>query len=81
MSLRVALREILEEVGRLDVGEPGGPTDLRAAGLTSLAAARVVVAIEERYGFRFPDEALDQDLFESLDSLECAVAAQLETRG
>jgi acyl carrier protein len=76
-GVRQTLRQILEDVGRLDVA--GGPaaTDLRAAGLTSLAAARVVVAIEDRFGFRFADDALDGGLFASLDTLEAAVAAAL----
>jgi acyl carrier protein len=78
-GLRASLLGILADVGRLDAERAGG--DLRAAGLTSLAAARVVVAIEERYGFQFPDELLVQGLFESLDGLERAVASVLAGHG
>jgi acyl carrier protein len=53
------LRDVLAEVSRRDLAGTGLDDDLvRVLGLDSLAALRLLAAIEKRYGIRFPDERL-----------------------
>jgi acyl carrier protein len=53
------LRTLLSEVSRQDASRAGLDDDLvRELGLDSLAALRVLAAVEKRFGIRFPDERL-----------------------
>lgn len=53
------LRAVLSEASRHDVSRAGLDDDLvRELGLDSLAALRLLAAVEKRLGVRFPDERL-----------------------
>jgi acyl carrier protein len=53
------LRSVLSEVSRQDVSRPGLDDDLvRELGLDSLAALRLLAAVEKRFAVRFPDDRL-----------------------
>jgi acyl carrier protein len=53
------LRTILSEVSRSDLSRTGLDADLvRELGLDSLAALRLLAAVEKRFGVRFPDDRL-----------------------
>jgi acyl carrier protein len=53
------LRRLLGEVSRHDLSRTGLDDDLvRELGLDSLAALRMLAAVEKRFGVRFPDEQL-----------------------
>jgi acyl carrier protein len=54
-----ALRALLGEISRKDLSGTGLDDDLvRELGLDSLAALRLLAAVEKRFGVRFPDERL-----------------------
>jgi acyl carrier protein len=53
------LRALLSEVTRKDLSSTGLDDDLvRELGLDSLAALRLLAAVEKRFDVRFPDERL-----------------------
>jgi acyl carrier protein len=53
------LRTVLSEVSRQDLARTGLDEDLvRELGLDSLAALRLLAAVEKRFDVRFPDERL-----------------------
>jgi acyl carrier protein len=53
------LRTVLGEVSHRDLLPTGLDDDLvRVLGLDSLAALRLLAAVEKRFGVRFPDERL-----------------------
>jgi len=53
------LRTVLSETSRQDISRVGLNDDLvRALGLDSLAALRLLAAVEKRFDVRFPDERL-----------------------
>jgi acyl carrier protein len=55
------LRAILGEVSKQDLGRTGVDDDLvRELGLDSLAALRLLAAVEKRFGVRFPDDRLTE---------------------
>jgi len=61
MSQEAELREILARQSRLDVVSVGLDDDLvRELGLDSLAALRVLAAVEKRFDVRVPDEHLGE---------------------
>ena len=61
MSYEAELREILARQSRLDVDGVGLDDDLiRELGLDSLAALRVLAAVEKRFDVRVPDESLGE---------------------
>ena len=62
------LRDLLAEVSHRDLGRTGLDDDLvRELGLDSLAALRLLAAVEKRFGVRFPDERLAE--FRTLQQL------------
>lgn len=73
--MKTALRRILSESAGLDVPVDtiADDADLYAAGLTSLASVRLILAIEGEFGFEIPDRMLTRRLFSSLDSLAATV--------
>jgi len=55
------LRSVLSEVSRQDVARTGLDDDLvRELGLDSLAALRLLAAVEKRFDVHFPDERLEE---------------------
>lgn len=71
-----AIRALLAEVGRLraDPATLADDADLHAAGLSSLATVDLMLAIEERFGFEFPERLLNRRTFGSIAALAAAVA-------
>ena len=56
-----ALKELLTEIARRDASGLAPDDDIiREFGIDSLAALRVLAAVEKKYGVRFPDERLGE---------------------
>ena len=67
-SIHDRLRQIVQEqCPGLDVPTP--ETDLYDAGLTSLTAINLMMAIEESFEIQFPDEALNRQTFSSIGAM------------
>ena len=67
------LRTLLSEVSRQDASRAGLDDDLvRELGLDSLAALRLLAAVEKRFGVRFTDERLAE--FRTLRQLRDFIA-------
>ena len=55
------LKELLTEIARRDASGLAPDDDIiRELGIDSLAALRVLAAVEKKYGVRFPDERLGE---------------------
>ncbi|ASV99209.1 acyl carrier protein [Paraburkholderia aromaticivorans] len=52
----------------------GDGDDLYAAGLSSLGAVRVMMAIEDECGIEIPGALITHEMFESIDSLASVIA-------
>jgi len=65
------LRELIAQWAELScpAGMLTDRADLYAAGLSSMAAVQLMMAIEGRYGIVFPDEMLTRALFQSIDAI------------
>ena len=48
--------------------------DLYAAGLSSLGAVRVMMAIEDEFAIEIPGELITHEMFQSIDSLAGVIA-------
>ena len=66
-----AIREILTTHGRLKrpAADVGVEADLFEAGLDSQAVINVMLAIEERFGFEFPEDRLNRATFATIHSI------------
>jgi acyl carrier protein len=54
------LRELLGQMAKVDTSQLQLDDDLRVVlGIDSLAALRLLAAVEKQYGVRFPDEELE----------------------
>jgi acyl carrier protein len=73
--MKTALRRLLSESDCLDVpiDTVADDADLYAAGLTSLATVRLILAIEGEFGFEIPDRMLTRRLFSSVNSIATTV--------
>lgn len=71
-----AIREILAQHGRLPAGIDGvaDEADLYSAGLTSLATVGLMLALEERFDFEFPETKLNRGTFRSIATIAQTVA-------
>jgi len=71
-----AIREILATYGRLNrpVAEISADADLFIAGLDSQAVINVMLAIEERFAFEFPEDRLNRATFTTIGSIADVVA-------
>lgn len=69
--IETAVREVLAARAHLSAtpASLGVDDDLFDRGLTSLATVEVMLALEERLGVEFPDEALTRSTFRSVGSL------------
>lgn len=74
--MSAAVRALVGEVANLSVplGELDDDTDLFDAGMSSLEAVSLVVALERKFGFRFDQVAIQIDTFRSIASIDTAVA-------
>jgi acyl carrier protein len=74
-ELEQRLRAVLGEVSKQDVSRTGLNDDLvLELGLDSLAALRMLAAVEKRFGVRFPDDRLGE--FRTLRQLHDFIAQQ-----
>lgn len=53
--------------------------EMRITGISSLNLVRIVVAIENEFGFEFPDSDLDLSRFETLEDLATYIEARMQT--
>ncbi|WNC91447.1 acyl carrier protein [Paraburkholderia sp. FT54] len=74
--MKTHVRRILHETACLAVpiDTVGDEDDLYAAGLSSLGAVRVMMAIEEEFPIEIPGALITHELFQSIDSLASALA-------
>jgi acyl carrier protein len=73
--MKEEIRAILKLHGRLSV-DPARLTDdadLYAAGLSSHASVNVMLALEGRFGFEFPERMLKREVFGSIEALGAAI--------
>jgi acyl carrier protein len=70
------IRKILKEHGRLtkDVATLAEDADLYQAGMTSHASVNVMLALEGEFDVEFPDHMLKRGVFESISSMQKAIA-------
>jgi len=70
-----AIREILATYGRLKQSavDIGVDADLFEAGLDSQAVINVMLAIEERFDFEFPEDRLNRATFATIASINTVV--------
>ena len=74
--MRAEVRALVGEVANLAVplAELDDGADLFEAGMSSLEAVTLVVALERRFGFRFDQDLIQIDTFRSIASIDNAVA-------
>jgi len=65
--------------GRLsiDMATLGNDDDLFNKGMTSTASVSVMLALQSRFGFEFPDSMLRRSTFESVSAIQAAVNGML----
>jgi acyl carrier protein len=73
--MKTVLRRILSETASLDVPIEtlSDSADLYAAGLTSMATVRVMMAIEDEFSIEIPGQFMTHSLFQSIDSLAAVI--------
>ncbi len=66
-----AVREILQAYGRLNrpAADVGADVDLFAIGLDSQAVINVMLAIEEKFDFEFPEDKLNRAAFTTIRAI------------
>ena len=74
--MKAELRRVLSETACLDVpvDSLSDMDDLYAAGLSSLGTVRVLLAFEDALGIQVPGELITFELFQSIDSIACALS-------
>ena len=70
-----AIREILSTHGRLKRPsiDVASDADLFAVGLDSQAVVNVMLAIEERFDFEFPEDRLNRDTFTTIRTIASVI--------
>lgn len=81
IELSPRIREIIARHGELGVSVErlSDTSDLYEAGMASRATVSVMLALEGEFGVEFPDSLLRRDVFQSILSIEDAVASLLAT--
>jgi acyl carrier protein len=81
VDLSQKIRTILKEHGRLGVDAIAlsDDYDLYQAGLTSHASVNVMLALEGEFEIEFPDLMLKRGTFDSIASIEAAIATLLSS--
>ncbi len=74
-SIQQRVRQLLREHGTIiaDVDGLAPEADLYEAGLTSLSAVDLMLAIEQSFDLMFPDDALNRRTFSSIGSIAAVV--------
>jgi len=68
------------QILRLDPDLIGDDDDLYDAGLRSLSAVRLMVALEVEYGIEFPESVLHRGVFGTIRSIVETIGVVLATR-
>jgi acyl carrier protein len=70
------IRDILKAHANLSADAKALPpdADLHQAGLTSHATVNLMLALEEHFGVEFPERMLRRRVFDSIATIEAAVA-------
>lgn len=73
--MKSVIRALVGDTTSLSVplSEIGDEADLYEAGMSSFEVVTVVVAIEKRFGIRFPPEAMARETFASISAIHDAV--------
>ena len=74
---RAAIRNIVGTYGQLtvEVSSVSDDDDLYELGMTSHATVNVMLAIEEKFDFEFPEELLKKETFESVSAMVSVIAS------
>jgi len=74
-DLEPAIRQILAAHSKLArrAAEVGADADLFAAGLDSFAVVNVMLALEERFAFEFPEQDLTRETFSSIRKIAAVI--------
>ena len=74
-SIHHRLQKLLGDLGTLecDAAQLTPETDLYATGLTSLASVDLMLAIEQDFGFLFPDDLLNRRTFGSIGAIAAVI--------
>jgi acyl carrier protein len=78
-DLEFKIRKILADNARLNVNVSilSCEADLYKAGMTSLAAVSVMLALEDQFEIEFSGEFLKRSTFSNIDSIEKAVTKSI----
>jgi len=70
-ATEAAIREVLLAYGRLNrpAAEVGADADLFAIGLDSQAVVNIMLAIEEKFDFEFPEDKLNRAAFTTIRAI------------
>lgn len=68
-TIEERLLEVFKKTIEPENGSASAKSDLAALGINSITYVKLVVAIEEEFGFEFDDEDLEVGKFESLNSI------------
>ena len=73
--MRDKIRNIVKEHAGLgsDFESVNDSTDLYRAGMTSYSSVTLMIALENEFGFEFPDGMLSRNVFESVDTIANAI--------
>jgi acyl carrier protein len=76
MHMTDEIRQIINEHGRLqvDAATLDANADLYLAGMTSHASVNVMLALEDHFDIEFPNRLLTPGVFQSVTSIEAAIA-------
>jgi acyl carrier protein len=74
-DLQAQICVVLDEHARLPVGASSldPDADLFSAGMSSHASVSVMLALEDRFDFEFPDQMLTRNVFASIGAIATAV--------
>jgi acyl carrier protein len=75
------IRAVLRDYGRLnvDAGALDTGADLYQSGMTSHASVNVMLALEGAFDVEFPDHMLKRNVFNSIQSIRCALDELITT--
>jgi acyl carrier protein len=79
MAVEDDIRAIVAEYAKLDVpmDEVTDTTDLFDAGMTSHSSVNLMLALEERFDFEFPDQLLRRSTFASVSAIKANILSVL----
>jgi acyl carrier protein len=72
-SIQERVRQMLRDQGMIDVDGLTPDADLYVAGLNSLSAVDLMLAVEQAFDFVVPDEALNRRTFSSIEAISSVV--------